>query len=166
MVFQGQTEKVIEMKGKPWTGEEEKKLRELINKGASAEAIAGNLGKSKNAVYQKCLDLGLKLKEEAIPTHTSSSLKLPKDLPSLEETLRILAAALKVSKQSGLDRVEVQRLQVTANLAKTYEELLDSYVQYRKIEAKLIEMEEKYERLAAQAESNTPKPDIKSNAAA
>jgi hypothetical protein len=166
MVFQGQTEKVIEMKGKPWTGEEEKKLRELINKGASAEAIAGNLGKSKNAVYQKCLDLGLKLKEEAIPTHTSSSLKLPKDLPSLEETLRILAAALETSKQSGLDRVEVQRLQVTANLAKTYEELLDSYVQYRKIEAKLIEMEEKYERLAAQAESNTPKPDIKSNAAA
>jgi len=154
------------MKGKPWTGEEEKKLRELINKGASAEAIAGNLGKSKNAVYQKCLDLGLKLKEEAIPTHTSSSLKLPKDLPSLEETLRILAAALETSKQSGLDRVEVQRLQVTANLAKTYEELLDSYVQYRKIEAKLIEMEEKYERLAAQAESNTPKPDIKSNAAA
>ena len=148
-------------KGKPWTNDEEKHLRELISKGASPQSIVGKLGKSKNAIYQKCLDLKIKLKEEeAAPTHTSSSLKLPKELPSIEETLRILAAALEVSIKPGLDRVDVQRLQVIATLAKTYEELLAKYVNYREIEAKIEQMEEDYDRLEAQTKSLAPKPDL------
>jgi len=141
-------------KGKPWTAEEVKQLRDLINKDTSIEVIAGRLGKSRNAVYQKCLDLGLRSKEEEAKAYTSSSLKLPKELPSIEEALRILAAALKASVEPGLSKVEVQRLQVVATLARTYKELLVDYINYRQIEARLIEMEEKYERLASQAKGN------------
>lgn len=146
-------------KGKPWTNEEVKQLKDLISKDTSIEVIAGRLGKSKNAVYQKCLDLGLKSKEEEAKTYTSSSLKLPKELPSIEEALRILAAALKASVEPGLSKVEVQRLQVVATLARTYKDLLGDYIDYRQIETELMEMEEKYERLTSQAKGDASKSD-------
>jgi len=146
-------------KGKPWTANEEKQLRDLIQKGASTEAIAGRLGKSRNAVYQKCLDLGLKSKEEEAKGYTSSSLKMPRELPSVEDALKILAAALRASAEPGLDKVEVQRLQVVATLARTYKDLLADYVNYRLIEAKLVELEEKYERLVSQTKGDASKRD-------
>jgi hypothetical protein len=58
-----------------------------------------------------------------------------------------MAGALKAACKPGLDKVEVQRLQVIATLARTYKEILVDYINYRAIEAKLAEMEEKYERL-------------------
>ena len=56
---------------------------------------------SQNAIYQKLLDLGILKEEEdgAKKNHSSSSiltskLTLPKELPSVEETLMTLSAAL------------------------------------------------------------------------
>jgi hypothetical protein len=73
---------------------------------------------------------------------------LPEELPSVEEALKILAGALKAASEAGLTRVEVQRLHLIANLARTYKELLADYIDYRGIEQKLIELEAKYARLA------------------
>jgi len=70
-------------------------------------------------------------------------------LPSVQEALAILAAALKKSAESGLDKVEVQRLQVVATLAKTYKDILADYINYRQIERELLELKEKYERLSS-----------------
>jgi hypothetical protein len=57
---------------------------------------------SKNAIYQKMIDLGLR--EEEVPCAESSSfeLKLPADLPSVEETMKHLTATLTTLKQPGL----------------------------------------------------------------
>jgi len=144
-------------KGKPWTTEEEEQLKILLQQEKSYGVIAKVLGKSKNAVYQKCVDVGLKSKEEEFRGYTSSSLKLPSELPSVEEALKILAAALQESTKKGLDKVEVQRLQVVATLSRTYKDLLADYIDYRGIEAKLLELEEKYERLASNAQKD-PSP--------
>jgi type III secretory pathway component EscV len=81
------------------------------------------------------------------PHSTPSNIPLPKELPSVEETLKKLAAALETACTPGLDRVEVQRLQVVATLSKTYKELLADYLNYREIEAKLNDMEAKYDAL-------------------
>jgi hypothetical protein len=133
----------LEMKGKPWTVEEEKELSGLIESNASMEVIAAKLKRKPSAIYVKCMRLGLTAKPHASP----ASVPLPKELYSVEEALEMLAAALKTASTPGLDRAEVQRLQVVGSLAKTYKEILADYVDYRGIEAKMAEMEEKYQAL-------------------
>jgi hypothetical protein len=59
----------------------------------------------------------------------------------------MLAGALKTAVKPGLDRVEVQRLQAVATIAKTYKKILADYIDYRQIESKLKEMEELNARL-------------------
>ncbi len=68
---------------------------------------------------------------------------LPAELPSVEEAQRMLAGALRASVEPGLDKVEVQRLRVVATLARAYKEILADYINYRGIEAKLVELEAK-----------------------
>jgi hypothetical protein len=139
-------------KGKPWTHKEEVKLKKLAQEGKSIDVIAGSLSKSEDAVYHKCKRLGL-LVEEGAKGPRTSSLKIPKELPTVEETLKILAGALKTAIEPGLDKVEVQRLQVVATLARTYKDLLADYVDYRGIEMELIELRTKYEDLVRKVQN-------------
>jgi len=135
-------------KGKPWTKEEEKKLREMVKAGKSIKVMSEAYGKTQNAIRQKMLKLNLK---EEKKTHSnvfsSSELRLPEELPSVEEVLKVLAGALTAAKQGDLTRTEIQRLNVIVNLVRTYQELLADYIDYRGIEAKLVELEAKYEKL-------------------
>ncbi len=148
------------MKGKLWTLEEEIKLRELIQAGDNANKIAAQLGKTEHAIYEKARRLGLRvIITESTRKLITSELKLPSELPSVEEALKILAAALQSAAQSGLNKAEVQRLQATATLARTYRDLLADYIDYRGIEAKLVELEGKYAALVQEAKSHAPTPD-------
>jgi hypothetical protein len=141
-------------KGKPWPAEDEAKLKQLIDEGRPLDVIAAKLGKSKQAIRRKAERLGLKLVGQARRQGTTSSgIKMPKELPSVEEALKILAGALEAASKPGLDRVEVQRLQVVATLARTYKDLLADYIGYRQIEAKLLELEAKYAKLANKAKT-------------
>jgi GTP-dependent phosphoenolpyruvate carboxykinase len=49
-------------KGKPWPVEDERKLRELVEAGLDLDGLVASFGDkySRNAVYQKKADLGLK----------------------------------------------------------------------------------------------------------
>jgi len=136
-------------KGKPWPKEQVKKLTELVKAKQPLDVIAAQFpDRSEGAVDQKIRRLGLEVVVRSSSVDiTTSELKIPKELPSVEETLKILAAALKMAAQSGLSKVEVQRLNVVATLARTYKELFADYVNYREIEAKLVELEAKYARL-------------------
>jgi hypothetical protein len=98
-------------KGKPWTHEEAKRLLKLVAEGKTIEIIVADLEKSRDAVYVKCRRLGLVVEEEGAKGRTTSSIRLPKELPSIEEALKILAGALQAASQAGLDKVEVQKLQ-------------------------------------------------------
>lgn len=138
------------MKGKPWPKEDTDKLVELVDAKKPLDVIVSQFsGRSEGAIKQKIRRLGLEVvvSTQGVGT-TTSELKIPKDLPSVEEALKILAAALKRAAQEGLDKVEVQRLNVVATLARTYKELFADYVHYREIEAKLVELEVKYAKLA------------------
>jgi hypothetical protein len=84
---------------------------------------------------------------------TNADLDLPEELPSIQEALQILAGALEASRKSGLDKVEVQRLQVVATLARTYKDLLADYVNYRAIEKELSDLRDKYGGLAKKTSS-------------
>lgn len=137
-------------KGKPWPIEDERKLIDQVKTGVSFEALVASLGNrySRNAVYQKMIDLGLK-EEEAIMRDTSSSisakLTLPKELPSVEEKLKTLSAALEALEKPGLDRTEIMRLRIIILGVKVYKELFVDYVKYRELEAEVSELRRKLE---------------------
>jgi hypothetical protein len=124
---------------KRWTIQEEIQLKELLETKASVEEIAAKLEKSPGAVIVKCQRLGLQLQ---VKDYICTSLPMSRQLPSVEETAKMLAGALKASVKPGLNRLEVQRLQVVANISKAYKELIVDYAHYRDVEIKVKEMVE------------------------
>ena len=137
-------------KGLPWTVEEEASLKALVKAKTPIDSIVAKLGRQTTVILVKCQRLGLSTNSQA----TVAAIALPAELPSVEETLRKLAGALEAASAPGLSKVEVQRLQVVATLAKTYKEILADYINYREIEAKLNEMEAKYAALLQQKAAN------------
>jgi hypothetical protein len=75
---------VKNMKGKPWSVNEEKQLRELVAAKTPFEVIAAKLGRRRDAITIKCKRLGLEV-VVAKCYSTTTSLKVPKVLPSVEE---------------------------------------------------------------------------------
>ena len=146
-------------KGKLWDIEEVRQLRQLLEEGKNIDEISQIMVKTEEAIRQKMYDLKLKEEEHATrrkSCFSSSKLDLPKDLLTVERTLRILAGALVKSGDAGLDKDEIQRLQVVATLAKTYKELFADYLDYRGIEERLVELEGKYESLIKKSQTNAP----------
>jgi hypothetical protein len=132
------------MTGKVWTSQEEETLRSLVSSGSGVDVIAAQLKKTPLSVVRKCQRLGLELVGDG---YANTSIPIPKELPSVEQTARILAGALKASVKPGLSRVEVQRLQTVANISKVYKELIVDYAHYREVENKLNEVVEKNAKL-------------------
>lgn len=115
--------------------------------------MAERLGRKPAAILVKTKRLGLTHPKNTV----ESSIPLPKELPSVEEVLKILAAALEQANTRKLTKEEIQRLQLVSNLSKTYKEILADYIDYREIEAKLNTMEEKHaQTLQGKTKSTTP----------
>jgi len=145
-------------KGKPWDIEEERQLRMLFEEGKNVDQIAKVMVKTRDAVLNKIYDLGLKREEEnkAHGRRLSSSFQLPKELPSVEEALKKLAAALKELEQPGLDQSEVLRLRSIISGVKVYKEIFADYFDYCELEQRLMEFERKY---AESAKNKKPTAD-------
>jgi hypothetical protein len=139
------------MPGNPWTVEEEKQLREMVLAGKRLSEIVAFFGKSRGAVTEKIRRLGLKRVVVRRIPHTTTS----NDLPSIREVLEKLNRALTALETPGLDQPETLRLRTIIQGVKTYKELLADYVDYRGIEAELVELREKYEELAKRAQSGS-----------
>ena len=148
-------------KGKSWSTEDEKKLKDWIEMGVSLNSMVFNFeGKyTKNAIYQKMIDMGLEEKEK--PTrHTSSiGLKqyLPDELPSVETALKTLTAALKTLETPGLKQEEIHRLKTIINGIKIYKELVADYIDYRSLEAELVEANKQNAELIKKMQITKPK---------
>ena len=128
-------------KGKRWTSEEEKQLKDLVNAGGSLKVIATQLKKSREAVKVKMQRLGLEVVvvpvKKNVGTTTTFDLPVPDDLPSIEMQLRVLAGVIKKLQEDDLDKVDVMRLgRLIAGVDK-YKTLYAEYVGYREIEQKV-----------------------------
>jgi maleate cis-trans isomerase len=133
-------------KGKPWTPKQEKDLRRLVEAKEALDVIAVKLDKSPEAIRKKIERLGLEVVDHR-GLRTTTSLEIPEELPTVEETLKMLASALNAAMLPGLEKVDVQRLQTVATIARTYKDIFSDYVDYRGIEAELVELRMKYEEL-------------------
>ena len=61
---------------------------------------------------------------------SSSRLDLPSDLPSIEDVMKRLMAALNALKQPGMDLVEVQRLRTIIQGVKICKDIFADYGDY------------------------------------
>jgi hypothetical protein len=129
------------LKGKPWTIEEEKQLREMVQARKPVTAMARFFGKSPESIKKKMGRLGLKVVVRQISQTTTTD-----DLPSIEEALKTLNEALTSLKIPGLDQSETLRLRSIIQGVKIYKELFADYVNYRALEEKVEELIRELER--------------------
>ena len=136
------------MKGKPWDINEERQLRQLVEEGKDVDEICRVMVKTRDAVLSKMYGLGLKQQKEEdngrVQRRLSSSFQLPEELPSVEESLKKLSAALKALETPGLDQAETLRLRSIISGVKVYKEIFADYLNYRELEDRLVELERKY----------------------
>ena len=72
---------------------------------------------------------------------------MPEDLPSVEEALLKLAAAMKALENPKLTKTDVMRLRTLIQTITIYQKKFAEYIDYRRIERKLVETDEMFERL-------------------
>ena len=151
------------VKGKPWPTEDEKKLISWFKSGTTdlrVLAFSFDGLYSEEAIRQKLLNLDL-LKEQQQQKNqcccSSPTLKLPEELPSIEETLKTLAAALKELQTAGLEKNDILRMRSIIAGAKAYKELLSDYINYRGLEAELKDLRDKYGELSKKTKGVSPK---------
>ncbi len=182
------------MRGKPWSVDEERQLRRLVEDGQSLDEISRIMGKTRVSVKGKLFNSGLNsvkvatgvpcsvaaattatttpAKPTAIPSSAPEpasisdpvtvasvnpvyvGLKLPERLPSIEEELKILSAAVEALTHPGLSRAEASRLRNIIQGVKVYQELFAKFVDYRGLEAEVLELRRK---LAAENEKSSSK---------
>ena len=136
-------------KGKPWPVTQDRQLIELRENGKTIAEIAEIMNKSPDAIKQKLRRLGLKvvtIENNEGTTTTSSELILPEDLPSIEEALLKLAAAMKALENPKLTKTDVMRLKTLIQTSTIYQKRLAEYVGYKRIERKLVATDELLER--------------------
>lgn len=147
-------------KGKPWDIDEERQLRQLIEEGKQVEEICRVMLKTRDAVLSKIYSLGLNIQQKEeddkrprAPRLLSSSFQLPQELPTVEEALKRLTAALKSLEQPGLDHSEILRLRSIISGVKIYKEIFADYLNYCELENRLIKLEGKYGELTKSKKS-------------
>ncbi len=129
------------MKGKPWTADEEKQLKQMLQENKSVRVMAKVLGKTRDGLRIKIARLGLEdVGRLESGRTTSTRLILPSELPSIEEELKKLSAALAALETPGLDQAETIRLRSIIQGVKIYKELFEDYVDYRGLEAEVAEV--------------------------
>jgi len=122
------------------------------------------MGKSRECVSMKIARLGLEVVTEqkncdVTTTSRLTTLQLPSELPSVEEQLKVLAAALVALRSPEVEKIDVLRLRAVIQGVRVYQELLGEYVDYRGIEAKVVDLEAKYAKLLEdKAKDNSSKP--------
>ncbi len=146
------------MKGKPWEPQQEKQLKELVIAKTPLAVIAKQLGKPEEAVRQKIRRLGLEVVEQKKIICSTTSQKLPTELPSVEEMLKKLVAAVCALETPGLDKSEVLRLRGIIAGVNSYQGLLAEYLDYRGLESELMDWRIKYAEFTKKSTSVSTKP--------
>jgi hypothetical protein len=84
----------------------------------------------------------------ALPNHVdaiAAQLKKDEPLPSIEEKLRVLNAALVALEKPGLSRNEIARLSEIIEGVKVYQNAYAGFVRYDAIEKEVLELKKRFE---------------------
>jgi hypothetical protein len=84
-----------------------------------------------------------------------TDLKLPERLPSVEDELKIMVAAVEALRQPGLSRSEVSRLHNIIVGVKVYQELFVKFVDYCGLETEVLELRRQLASKNAKSSNDT-----------
>jgi hypothetical protein len=128
-------------RGKPWTDEEIKVLRELVEQGLSAQEIyeSGKLPDRTYEAIRKQLNLGsiVATKQTAIV----ETIEPAPDALSMEEVVKLFSTAFKqICDLQQVDKLTLERFRIIFQAAKDYGPLLSSFQRWEKIEKQIEEL--------------------------
>jgi hypothetical protein len=128
-------------RGKPWTDEEIKVLRELDERGLSAQEIyeSGRLPDRTYEAIRKQLNLGsiVATKQTAIV----ETIEPAPDALSMEEVVKLFSTAFKqICEVQQVDKLTLERFRIIFQAAKDYGPLLSSFQRWEKIEKQIEEL--------------------------
>ena len=150
------------MPGKLWKPEEEQLLRQLWESGVhDVKLLAQKIKRSEGSIYQKQKRMGLRVVVGAPRKKvTTTRVPLSKGLLTHEKVLQVLAGAIKKASEPGLDKLEIMRLKILVDAAKTYDSVLEKFERWVEIEGRLLEMDKKIDELqkAQKVSSKKPRP--------
>ncbi|MCL6579826.1 MAG: hypothetical protein K6T73_10710 [Candidatus Bathyarchaeota archaeon] len=137
-------------RGKPWTDEEIKVLRELAEQGLSAQEIyeSGKLPDRTYEAIRKQLNLGsiVATKQTAIV----ETIEPAKDALSMEQVVKLFSTAFKqICELQQVDKLTLERFRIIFQAAKDYGPLLSSFQRWEKIEKQIEELAAAVEELQA-----------------
>jgi len=157
MVYQEtRGEQIICQKGKMWTILELRRLIELRENGKTVAEIAQLMGKSPDAVKHKLRYLGLNVVTIKNSGETTSEHIMSEELISIEEALKKLVAAISALENPKLTKTDVMRMRIIIQTSCIYQKRLAEYIDYRRIESKLIEMDERFAQRAKSIGGQNP----------
>jgi hypothetical protein len=139
----------VRMRGKPWSIDEERHLRQLVEEGKGFSDISQVMGKSRVSVKNKLYNLGLSLKDNAhsqFPAAVSSVSSLSSKAPIINpapavDAVSVNEVALELKATEPLPSVE-EKLRVldAALVALEYQQLFADFVNYRALESEVLEL--------------------------
>jgi hypothetical protein len=91
--------------------------------------------------------LGVVVVKKLQKSKTTTSVPLSNDLLTHEQALLVLAGAIKKAGEPGLDKLEIMRLRILIDAAKTYDSVLEKFEKWVEIEERMIEMGKQIEEL-------------------
>ena len=139
---------VIVSKKYYWTRKEERKLLELFKGGLTdPKSLAEKLGRTPGAIQKKLERLGVVVIKKSQKSKTTTSVPLSNGLLTHEQALLVLAGAIKKAGEPGLDKLEIMRLRILIDAAKTYDSVLEKFERWVEIEERMLEMGKKIEEL-------------------
>jgi len=157
-----------------WSREQEKKLIDLWTQGErNVTVLAAQVGRKPEAVRKKLERMGLVVGQKKNFSGTTTNkeeeetrveLEIPPELPSVEEALKLMAAAMHALSKPGLSKVEILRFRTIVNAVKTYQKLLAEYINYREIEEKLVDLEAKYVRWLREKQERSKQLNVEARA--
>jgi hypothetical protein len=137
-------------KGKPWSVEDEVKLRDLLKSGMHVSQIAAELGKTVVAVDLKLRRLGLKDDDGrgTVVLSSSSGAGVPADILNVEEVARIHSDVIRALMQPNLKPSEVKRLKILEDALWKHRVIAADLAKYKEMERQVAELKRKFEELA------------------
>ncbi|MGF3573569.1 MAG: hypothetical protein ACQXXG_09155 [Candidatus Bathyarchaeia archaeon] len=137
-------------RGKTWTDEEIKVLRELAEQGLGAQEIyeSGKLPERTYEAIRKQLNLG----SIVATKHTAivETIEPAKDALSMEEVVKLFSTAFKqICELQQVDKLTLERFRIIFQAAKDYGPLLSSFQRWEKIEKQIEELAAAVEELQA-----------------
>ena len=131
-----------------WTRKEERKLLDLFKGGlTNPKSLAKELGRTPGAIQKKLERLGVVVVKKLQKSKTTTSVPLSNDLLTHEQALLVLAGAIKKAGEPGLDKLEIMRLRILIDAAKTYDSVLEKFEKWVEIEERMMEMDKQIEEL-------------------